>query len=133
LPLFSTASLDWISENNIINFICEANSILSKHLDFTDDLATKNVIKLVECKEDFAVIFLRKTKKLDEFILCAFNYSDAKISLKIDLQLAEKPLFLFGENSFTVKQKHIILELSGYGFSLLLVKDLVTVEKLGGI
>ena len=122
LPLFSTASLDWNSENNIINFICEANSILSEHLDFTDDLATKNVIKLVECKEDFAVIFLRKTKKLDEFILCAFNYSDSKISLKIDLQLAEKPLFLFGENSFTVKGKHIILELSGYGFSLLLVR-----------
>jgi hypothetical protein len=122
LPLFSTASLDWIFGDSIIDFICEVNYILSKHLDFTDDLETSSVIKIIECEEDSVVIFLRKTKNLDEFILCAVNYSDAKNSCKIDLDFLNEPIFLFGENSFTVKEKQINFELSGYNFSLLLVE-----------
>ena len=123
LPLFSTAALTWNSANNIIDFICKLNLILAEHLDYADDLKTKDVIKHIECEEDEALIFLRRTKKDNEFILCAINYSATKISCEIDLEVVSEPIFLFGENNFKLKSKQINLELSKYNFSLLLLQQ----------
>ena len=122
LPLFSTAALDWESENNIINFICEVNSILSEHLNYTDCLETDSIIKVLDCDEESVIVFLRKTKNNNEFILCAVNYSDEKISFTVDLDFVDEPKFLYGEKSFTVKDEQINFELSEYNFSLLLLQ-----------
>ena len=122
LPLFSTAVLDWKNENNIINFISEINTVLSKHLDFTDDLSTENIVKVLDCEENSAVVFLRKTKNENEFILCATNFSDEKKSFTVDLDFSNESNFLFGEKSFTVEENQITFELEKYCFSLLLVE-----------
>ncbi|MPM87904.1 hypothetical protein SDC9_135005 [bioreactor metagenome] len=121
LPLFSTASLNWNSENSIVDFICTVNKILEMFLDDDDTIKTNNAIKLIDVQQDNIVAFERKTIKENNYLLFVSNYSEFNQVCEIDIYENYNFKCLLGEATVRREDKKMIFELSKYNFELLLI------------
>lgn len=79
LPLFSEAALDWTGDN-MLEYMREILALRRKYLDFSSG---EYDLKHIEQKNAAAVVFLRKTKNDNQYILIAGNLS-AKNEIEIE-------------------------------------------------
>ncbi|MCX7736737.1 MAG: alpha-glucosidase C-terminal domain-containing protein [Candidatus Kapabacteria bacterium] len=113
LALFSSLSLNWTNEKNIINFIRKISDIRSKYFkNFKDNYSPKTLIHLKASDPDI-IAYMRISETFKLLIMCNLS-SVNKGNISLELNDVNKIEDLLSETKYKTKDNKLILSLKPF-------------------
>lgn len=115
LALFSTAKINWLSPNNLIDFIHKINQIRNK-ISPNNGIKSRNIF-LLHSDSDKLVTFILRNNLLKKEFLIAVNLSDENFFSNIDLLgLVKSAKDLYNNKNLEIKQDVLTQHFDSFGF-----------------